>query len=914
MATKIAFHPRPSAGSHTGCAECSNALRSLALLIGLFVSSTPARAQLQQPFVFSANPANPKSVAVYTRNDLTGILTPVPGSPFPSKEPVNVMALDFKGRFLFTASYNPSNISMFVVDPNTGALQEVLNSPFASLSTNDPVFLSTESSGQFLYVINFNGSQAGASSVESFQIDAVNLALIPSSSGAAQLPGFFLSGATHPTGQSFYAFLNAPFSSIPNQAFFLLFDSSTGKFTIPNPNLASSVGAFGCCFALDPQGKSLALGVTSQLTLYKLQADGTLAPNPTTGPVNGGPRSMSFDTFGRFLYVDSPQPPTNSTSVHIFSPATLLETSSSPLPSSFPSPGTWIVDPTAPLLYADQVYQVDPQTGIPSPILSASPITKPAVFSQPPGSQPVVGPIALLSSTSLSFGSLSVGQTSSAQTLTITSNGGQALSLNTIAITGQNAGDFVITGDTCHAPTVLQPGNSCSVLVSFTPSAAGSRTAAVTITSNASPPTESAQLNGMGLTPAPAVTLVPGSLDFGAVTQGTSASLNSSVMNSGTATLHITSVVLGGANANDYSSSSPACNSAIAVNSNCTVIVTFTPLASGVRSATVTITDDAPGSPQTLVLSGTGVVAAGPGVAFSPAAPSFPTITQGTSGAVQTVTVISLGTTPLHVSSVSLSGPNPSDFSFTNNCTAPVAPAANCTISLVFNPIGVGQRTANLTITDDAPGSPQTISLGATANPAFTAGAAPGGSTTASVSAGQTAQYLLQLTPGAGYSGTVSLACSGAPLGATCQVPAGVSIANGVPAPFTVTVTTSGSAMLPPSIPRHFVPPAGIPVLLLLALALVLVKATKNGWVGGTALPARRLAWSGALTAIFLCSVIHAAGCGSGSSTVTPPPPVTPPSIVTPSGTSTITITPAVMSSSGKPLQLPAIQLTLTVK
>jgi hypothetical protein len=886
-------------------------------MTALFVCAIPAHAQLQSAFVFAADPANPKSVSVYTRNDVTGILTPVAGSPFPSKEPVNVMTLDFKGRFLFTASYNPSKISMFIVDPNTGALQEALNSPFASLATNDPVFLSTESSGQFLYVINFNGSQPNVSSVESFQIDPVNLGLIPSSSGASQLPGLFLSGATHPSGKSFYAFLNAPHASIPNEAFFLLFDSSTGKFTIPNPNMNSSAATFGCCFALDPQGKSLALGVSNLLTLYSLQADGTLAPNPATGSTNGEALSMAFDTFGRFLYVDFLNPPTTSTTVHIFSPVTVLETSHSPLPSNFPSSGTWNVDPTAPLLYADHVYQVDPQTGIPSSILPVSPLSSlsagnpHAIFSRPPGPQPIVGPIALLSATSLSFGSLSIGQTSSAQTLTITSNGGQALSLNTLAITGANPGDFAET-DTCHVPTVLQPGNSCSVLVSFTPSAAGSRTAAITITSNASPTTESAQLSGTGLTPAPAVTLVPGSLDFGTVTQGTSASLDISVKNSGTAALHIASVVLGGANAGDYGSSSPACNSAIAVNSACTIIVMFTPLASGVRSATVTITDDAPGSPQTLALNGTGV-ATGPGVAFSPAAPSFPTITQGTSGTVQTMTVINSGTAPLHVSSAALGGPNPSDFSFTNNCTSPVAPAANCTISFFFNPIGPGQRTANLMITDDALGSPQTISLSATANPAFTAGAVQGSSTTASVTAGQPAQYQLQLMPGPGYSGSVSLTCSGAPLGATCQVPASVSIANGVPAPFTVTVTTSGSAVLPPSIPRRFVPPAEIRVLLLLAFALVLLKAIMNRWMFDSAVCARRLAWSGALAAIFLCSVIHAAGCGGGSAYVAPAPLATPP-VITPSGTSTITVTMNAMSSSGKPLQLPTLQLTLIVK
>jgi len=341
------------------------------------------------------------------------------------------------------------------------------------------------------------------------------------------------------------------------------------------------------------------------------------------------------------------------------------------------------------------------------------------------------------------------------------------------------------------------------------------------------------------------------------------------------------------------------------------LIVTFTPLASGLRSATVTITDDAPGSPQSVSLSGTGV-AVGPGVTFSPVAPSFPTITQGTSGGVQTLTVISSGNALLHVSSVALAGSNAAEFAFTNNCAAPVAPASNCTISLVFNPIGVGQRTANLMIADDAPGSPQTISLSATANPAFTVGAVQGSSTTASVTAGQTAQYQMQLTPGAGYSGTVTFACSGAPLGAACHVPASVSITSAAPAPFTVTVSTSGAAMLPPSIPRRFVPPAGIRVFILLALALFLVRLIKNRWGFDGAVGSRRLAWSGALAAIFICSVIYEAGCGStgsvGSASITPPP------IVTPSGTSTITITPSAVSSSGQPLQLQTIPLTLTVK
>jgi hypothetical protein len=120
--------------------------------------------------------------------------------------------------------------------------------------------------------------------------------------------------------------------------------------------------------------------------------------------------------------------------------------------------------------------------------------------------------------------------------------------------------------------------------------------------------------------------------------------------------------------------------------------------------------------------------------------------------------------------------------------------------------------------------------------------------------------------------------------------------------------------------PNRFVPLSGIRMLVLLALALVFAMAFKNRsaidnavrtdhmpWSG--ALTVRRLACSSAIAAIFLCSTIYAAGCGSGSATVAPPPP-----LVTPSGTSTITIITTAISPTQQPLQLPPIELTLTVK
>jgi len=411
----------------------------------------------------------------------------------------------------------------------------------------------------------------------------------------------------------------------------------------------------------------------------------------------------------------------------------------------------------------------------------------------------------------------------------------------------------------------------------------------------------------------PAVTIFPSTAaTFGATAGTSSATQVFSIVNIGNQLLAISSISIAGVNASSFSQTN-TCLATLSPNANCSVSITFNPASAGTFTANLQVADNAPGSPQTLLLNGTGVAAV-PAVTFSPTAPSFPATTQGTSSAPQTLTLINSGSAPLHVSAVSLAGPNPSDFSFTNNCTAPVAPAATCTITAVFSPIVPGQRTANLLISDDASGSPQTVSLSATANPAFSVGPAPGGSTTASVSAGQTAQYQLQLVPGPGFSGTVSLTCSGAPLGAACQVPANVSLANGIATPFTVNVTTSGPALLPPSPPVRFPPFSSVPLLPLVALALLLLIS----FVGYRAFEApadrRRLAFCGVLTAAIFSATLGIAGCGGGSAVLTPSPISPPPPVVTPSGTSTITISFAATSSSGQPLQLQTLPLTLTVK
>jgi hypothetical protein len=296
---------------------------------------------------------------------------------------------------------------------------------------------------------------------------------------------------------------------------------------------------------------------------------------------------------------------------------------------------------------------------------------------------------------------------------------------------------------------------------------------------------------------------------------------------------------------------------------------------------------------------------------------SFAAITQGTSSTAQNVTVTSSGGGPLHISSVVLGGANSGDFTLTNGCTASAyAVNSTCTIGVSFTPLAPGARAATVTLADDAINSPQVINLGGFANPALTLGAAPSGSTSATISAGQTAQFDLQITPGAGYIGTVSLAYSGAPAAATIQGPATLQISNGNAVPFTVAVATSGvtSGILPyTNIPRstpfwvlRAAPGLAVGVILLLLLALG-VKRHSNT-------PPRRLTFSSAFVAtialVVLGVILTAAGCGGGSTSLASPQP---PQIVTPQGQFIIMVAPSATSANGKPLQLQSVQLTLTV-
>jgi hypothetical protein len=205
------------------------------------------------------------------------------------------------------------------------------------------------------------------------------------------------------------------------------------------------------------------------------------------------------------------------------------------------------------------------------------------------------------------------------------------------------------------------------------------------------------------------VSLSPLSSDFGNLLVGTTSPAEYvTLTNTGGITLSTSSNAVTGTNATDFSQTN-TCGSGLAPGAKCTISVSFAPSHTGSRTASVTISDNAVDSPQSIALSGTGVVL-GPNATLSPASLSFPTQLVDTSSPAQSVTLSNYGTSTLSTK-IGFTGSDSGDFSQTHTCGTSVAPGASCTISMTFKPTQRGSRTATLSIADNAPGSPQTVSL-----------------------------------------------------------------------------------------------------------------------------------------------------------------------------------------------------------
>jgi Right handed beta helix region len=147
------------------------------------------------------------------------------------------------------------------------------------------------------------------------------------------------------------------------------------------------------------------------------------------------------------------------------------------------------------------------------------------------------------------------------------------------------------------------------------------------------------------------------------------------------------------------------CGNSASAYATCQIQITFTPTFPGPQNGTLTITDGAPGSPQTVALTGTGVIQ-GRGAGISSTSVSFPNQAVATTSAAQTITLWA-GATVIHNLSIQTSG----SFSETNTCGSSLAARATCQIQITFTPTVPGPQTGALIIADNLSSTPQTIAL-----------------------------------------------------------------------------------------------------------------------------------------------------------------------------------------------------------
>jgi hypothetical protein len=212
----------------------------------------------------------------------------------------------------------------------------------------------------------------------------------------------------------------------------------------------------------------------------------------------------------------------------------------------------------------------------------------------------------------------------------------------------------------------------------------------------------------------------------------------------------------------------------------------------GGTSSSLTFTIGAPAPPPP---------PAAPVVTIAPVTLTFSQQIVGVASAAQTVSVKNTGNADLNGVKIAVTGTDAASFAETDNCGTTVVAGSACTLSVVFTPAAAGALSATITITDNAAGSPQSVALSGTGTaPTFTITQQPGGSSSASVTAGMPAAYSLSLSPSAGYSGNISLSCSGLPANAACSFsPATLAISGGKAAGFTLTIATetTQSSMAP---------------------------------------------------------------------------------------------------------------------
>jgi trimeric autotransporter adhesin len=316
-------------------------------------------------------------------------------------------------------------------------------------------------------------------------------------------------------------------------------------------------------------------------------------------------------------------------------------------------------------------------------------------------------PAISLSATTLSFTNVTVATTSAAQSATLTNSGSAALNFSSLTVTGTNAGEYT-RGGTCAVGTPIPAGGTCTLTATFTPTAVGTRTAAISIASDAA--ATSIALNGTAIAapppPAPVATLSPATVSFGSQQiNTTSAAQAVTLSNTGNATMTGIAVTLP---AGAFAIASNACGATLAAGANCAIGLTFKPTTAIASTATLSVASNGSATPKTAALSGTGTAVAAPTATLTPATYNGGSVLVGASGTAATSTFTNQGPGVISITGVNTTGTDATSFVVGGTCAAgsSVAAGSACTVTTQFTPTGTaGAKSASVAIASNASGS-----------------------------------------------------------------------------------------------------------------------------------------------------------------------------------------------------------------
>lgn len=231
---------------------------------------------------------------------------------------------------------------------------------------------------------------------------------------------------------------------------------------------------------------------------------------------------------------------------------------------------------------------------------------------------------ATLSPSTQSFGSMLINSTSAAESFTLTNTSTATLNITSATVDGS----FAISNNTCGS--TLEAAASCVISVTFTPTSLGALTGTLTLETDASTPTLTASLNGVGTNLA---TLTPASATFSSTVVGTSSSAQTFTLTNVSGSAMSSSVAVTG----DFTQTN-TCGTSIASGASCSVSVVFTPTATGSRTGTLSVVATQSSQSITLMSSLTGTGGAVPDFALTPASPTSSVTAGGTASTSLTLT------------------------------------------------------------------------------------------------------------------------------------------------------------------------------------------------------------------------------------------------------------------------------------